>query len=87
MCRENRGSSRDDHLLYLELPGHLGCLESGGAAKGHHGEPPGVHTALDRHQPDALGDRRGDNGCDTLGSPDHIQAQGFSHVLSHSLLS
>ena len=47
MCRENRGSSWDDHLLYLELPSHLGCLESGGAAKGHHGELPGIHTALD----------------------------------------
>ena len=81
------GRGRYDHLLNLKLPGNFSGLQTRSASEGHHGEPAGVHAALYRHQPDALGNGRGDHCGDTFSRLDHRKAKWLGHVLGHGCLS
>ena len=58
--REHGGHPREDHAPDLEPSRHVRDVEARGPAEGQEREAPGIHTATNRDQADALGHLRVD---------------------------
>ena len=69
------------------MPGDLARLKSRGSAEGHNGEFPGVHPALDRHEPDTLGYGGGNQPAHAIGRLYRGDSQGSGDAFLQSLLS